>query len=1019
MIPYLIAGAIGFVVAKIFDEDEAPKYDDGGSVLLAPNGKPSNLTPEQYKLVRTPEFKAWFGDWENDPANASKVVDENGEPLPVYHGTNNDFNVFDVEETRFNYLYFAVNKEYAEKFGKVKSYFINANKIKDVTRVGIKNITTDNAYGVLGWKIEPAHTYGKQKFWIHLKESDEIYRTFKYNNYNAIKFIEDFTDDGSYIETEAFAIINPSIIKLADGTNTTFDGSNPDIRYAGGGDVEGKNYINTIRNCLIAQNYSDSAKGIEMYDYELHYKQINKIWSNNRLSFFQMKDLLYEDKNKFIERAISSAKKTNIKIIIGLDEKGYNVIYFEFPFGQVSFHLMIDEDKLDVLLKKYKNIIYNENYKWSGFTNSMSLLMNEWKKIQPNENNFEIGGVSELLAPNGKPSKLTPEQYKLVREPAFKEWFGDWENDPENSSKVIDEETKEPLVVYHGTNNNFNKFDLKYFATNTYLTGLKGFYFAKNKNIANRYGSKIKTFFIGKGKLLFNSPKMVVTDNPNQIKLADGTNTNFDGGNSDIRFDDGGSLEEGNNNVLEYLFNNTEDITPIKINGRTVGGIDVTTYRGDTETLRVHKMLILPEFQGKGIGAKAINKLFRENPNVKQIIGNATAESKSFWQKIGAEFHSNEHTAFTITRNPDIIFDNGGTTMKAPKLLAPNGKPSKLTPEQYKLVRTPEFKAWFGDWENSPETSSKVIDEETKEPLVVYHGSNIDFNVFEKSKTNPYAEKQGYFFAISKKYAESYNSKYVKPFFINIRIKGTFDDDDNLVPFNADGNIVQGLQVEVYDKNNIKLADGTNTTFDGSNPDIRFDGGGDIKKVKFNIESKEGEEDRTTISIKGIGEVVLVETFPEYEFLEDIGEDGLEELGVEEGDMIGKIEHLEINDKYKGKGYAKLLMNKAIEVAKEKGLMPLYLNASPMGSKRYGLNIEDLTGFYQTFGFEVFLEQGNNNLMILKDSNNPDIRFDEGGDTKLNVDRYREIEKEMFELRKQGKGDTLEYFKLIKERSIL
>ena len=74
MIPYLIAGAIGFVVAKIFDEDEAPKFEDGGSVLLAPNGKPSNLTPEQYKLVRTPAFKKWFGDWENDPANASKVV---------------------------------------------------------------------------------------------------------------------------------------------------------------------------------------------------------------------------------------------------------------------------------------------------------------------------------------------------------------------------------------------------------------------------------------------------------------------------------------------------------------------------------------------------------------------------------------------------------------------------------------------------------------------------------------------------------------------------------------------------------------------------------------------------------------------------------------------------------------------------------------------------------------------------------------------------------------------------------
>ncbi|MBQ7263586.1 MAG: hypothetical protein IJR14_07675 [Synergistaceae bacterium] len=37
--------------------------------------------------TRTPAFKKFFGDWENDPANASKVVDANGEPLVVAHGT--------------------------------------------------------------------------------------------------------------------------------------------------------------------------------------------------------------------------------------------------------------------------------------------------------------------------------------------------------------------------------------------------------------------------------------------------------------------------------------------------------------------------------------------------------------------------------------------------------------------------------------------------------------------------------------------------------------------------------------------------------------------------------------------------------------------------------------------------------------------------------------------------------------------------------------------------------------------
>ncbi len=147
--------------------------------------------------------------------------------------------------------------------------------------------------------------------------------------------------------------------------------------------------------------------------------------------------------------------------------------------------------------------------------------------------------------------------------------------------------------------------------------------------------------------------------------------------------------------------------------------------------------------------------------------------------------------------------------------------------------------------------------------------------------------------------------------------------------------------------------------------------------MKFNIHSEEGQEDRTEISLNGIGSVTLVETFPEYEFIEDVDEDTLEELGVEEGDLIGKIEHIVVNDEHKGKGYGRLLMNKAIEVAKEKGLMPLYLNATPMGYD--GLDIDDLTGFYESFGFEVFLQQGRNNLMILKDT------YKIGGQTKNKI----------------------------------
>jgi hypothetical protein len=94
--------------------------------LLAPNGKPSNLNATQYELVRTPAFKKWFGDWENDPANSSKVVDENGEPLVVYHGSYVAINEFSNEVTAH---YFTDKKIVAETYGNdVLSCFINIKR---------------------------------------------------------------------------------------------------------------------------------------------------------------------------------------------------------------------------------------------------------------------------------------------------------------------------------------------------------------------------------------------------------------------------------------------------------------------------------------------------------------------------------------------------------------------------------------------------------------------------------------------------------------------------------------------------------------------------------------------------------------------------------------------------------------------------------------------------------------------------------------------------------------------------
>ncbi len=96
-----LAAPIKHSVERAADEyaQVEAKYKDTPQWRKAPNGQPSRLSERQWVQVRTPSFKAWFGDWEkfagqeggvwNDgDKSVSKVVDDNGEPLVVYHGTD-------------------------------------------------------------------------------------------------------------------------------------------------------------------------------------------------------------------------------------------------------------------------------------------------------------------------------------------------------------------------------------------------------------------------------------------------------------------------------------------------------------------------------------------------------------------------------------------------------------------------------------------------------------------------------------------------------------------------------------------------------------------------------------------------------------------------------------------------------------------------------------------------------------------------------------------------------------------
>jgi hypothetical protein len=78
----------------------------------------------------------------------------------------------------------------------------------------------------------------------------------------------------------------------------------------------------------------------------------------------------------------------------------------------------------------------------------------------------ELEPACELPTPNGEKSKLPLSAYLNVRTEQFKNWFGDWEKAYEtgnyvNCSKMIDPDTKEPKIYFHGVRKyipNFGQF---------------------------------------------------------------------------------------------------------------------------------------------------------------------------------------------------------------------------------------------------------------------------------------------------------------------------------------------------------------------------------------------------------------------------------------------------------------------------------------------------------------------------------------------------------------------------------
>ena len=255
-----------------------------GTYMKAPNGNDTNLTEKQWAQVRTKAFKDWFGDWEGDPENASKVVDENGEPMVVYHGSRTGgFSVFDdtkgdkgsdapsgsiwfssSRENAYSYsgVRDAAKYEEAENSRGIYECFLNIRDPYmedfegaswDGQAYGKVEMFEEDEYGEAGDTVyndkggrffdskdearEYADRYGIENVYIqedpYLGMTTNEVAEMALNEGNDGAIIYNVLDSGSYAEEygDDYIVFSPNQIKSATDNTGAFSAESDDIRF--------------------------------------------------------------------------------------------------------------------------------------------------------------------------------------------------------------------------------------------------------------------------------------------------------------------------------------------------------------------------------------------------------------------------------------------------------------------------------------------------------------------------------------------------------------------------------------------------------------------------------------------------------------------------------------------------------------------------------------------------------------------------------------------------------------------
>ena len=220
------------------------KAKEDGTYMKAPNGKPTNLDERQWAQVRTKSFKNWFGDWENNPEEVSKVVDENGEPLVVYHGSWKTITKF-VPQERGERYWFSSNKEVAQTYTPLNNDIVFEEYKREYVDVKYKDGHTERQYYDLGGVH---HTYLNARNpleidcnganWDNIKFEGKTVSTdylsdYAFENGYDGAIFRNVIDGGTFgiAPSDVYVTFKSSQIKSATNNNGNFDPNNDDIRY--------------------------------------------------------------------------------------------------------------------------------------------------------------------------------------------------------------------------------------------------------------------------------------------------------------------------------------------------------------------------------------------------------------------------------------------------------------------------------------------------------------------------------------------------------------------------------------------------------------------------------------------------------------------------------------------------------------------------------------------------------------------------------------------------------------------